>query len=436
MSNERDLSSIPAELFASWNFRWAVAGCAVSFLGDQLTLIALPWLILKLTGDPLALGTVLAVGTLPRVAFLLVGGALVDRHSPKKVLVITRCVNTGLMGALAALVFTGLLAPWMIYLFALATGLTSAFGYPAGNAILATTLPSHLLQTANSAVMGTGQAAALIGPALAGALIALCQGSGSSGIMDGRGLSLAFALDGLSFAFSGWTFWKIKNLASPEMPPEPKPMSREITAAIRDFWKDPPLRTLCLYSACVSFLLHGPVQVALPVLSNARLPGGAASFGLLMAAHGGGMLVGMGVAGAKPHWRLGTLGAMVLVGDALAGSALIPLGNIHFLWQGLTLLAPVGLVDGFIQVAVFTWIQRRISPQMLGRSMGLIMVMYMGLTPLSAAVTGALLRVVSPQAVFAGTGLLLVLAVAAGLCFTSLRALAEPVMVPSAEGEP
>src|SRR4051812_18615936 len=104
------------------NFRWLVTGGAISMMGDQFTLLALPWLVLQMTGDTRVLGLVLALVGVPRAVFILVGGALVDRYSPYRVLMLTKYVNTVLLGVLAALVFTGSAQLPVICAIALAIG--------------------------------------------------------------------------------------------------------------------------------------------------------------------------------------------------------------------------------------------------------------------------------------------------------------------------
>jgi MFS family permease len=91
-----------ARVLALRDFRLLFAGSATSLLGDQFALIATPWLVLKLTGDPLALGLVLALEGLPRAVFMLLGGAITDRLSPRLVMLIsdfTRLILTGLMAS-------------------------------------------------------------------------------------------------------------------------------------------------------------------------------------------------------------------------------------------------------------------------------------------------------------------------------------------------
>ncbi|MGH8399392.1 MAG: MFS transporter, partial [Gammaproteobacteria bacterium] len=113
-------------VFSNRNFNLLFGGSSISALGDQFTLVALPWLVLKLTGDPAALGIVLAVMALPRAVFMLIGGAVVDRMSPRRVLLGARAANAVCIAVLALLVLTGGIHMWMIYLLALGIGLSTA----------------------------------------------------------------------------------------------------------------------------------------------------------------------------------------------------------------------------------------------------------------------------------------------------------------------
>ncbi|MDE2461150.1 MAG: MFS transporter, partial [Gammaproteobacteria bacterium] len=111
-----------ASLFRNRNFTLLFGGSSISALGDQFTLVALPWLVLKLTDNPAALGIVLAVMAFPRAAFMLIGGAVVDRRSPRRVLLEARAVNAACIVILAVLVLAGSIHMWMIYLLALGIG--------------------------------------------------------------------------------------------------------------------------------------------------------------------------------------------------------------------------------------------------------------------------------------------------------------------------
>src|SRR6476469_6175442 len=154
-------------VFVIPNFRLLFAGSAISAIGDQFTLVALPWLVLKLTGDPAALGLMLAAMALPRAVFMLIGGAVVDRMSPRRVLLGARAVNALLVTLLAALVLAGLIQTWMIYAIALGIGLSTAFAYPAGSAILPQLVEPQQLQPTNALFMGVRQLSMIVGPLIA-----------------------------------------------------------------------------------------------------------------------------------------------------------------------------------------------------------------------------------------------------------------------------
>ncbi len=407
-------------LLANRNYRWLLGGGLISILGDQFTLVALPWLVLQLTGDSLALGLVLAVMSVPRAVFILVGGALVDRHSPRGVLMASKLVQFGLLGLLALTLWFDVLQMWMVYGFALGLGLATAFSYPAGSAILPRCLPTELLRPANGLLMSLGQAMGLLGPVLAGGLIA-AFGQHRQG--DAEGLAMAFGFDALSFAVSAWTVAQLRMnaIAVPAAGSKKPSLLADITEAMRAFWADVPLRSVCLYFAAIAFFVGGPIAVALPVLAQTQLPGGAASLGLLLAANGAGVLAGMTLSGMRPNWKLGTLGATMLVIDAVSGLAFLPFGHINAVWQGVAMLGALGVLLGFVRVAVFSWMQKRVPPAMLGRTMSLFLFIIMGLAPLASAAAGAALRVLDPAMLFMASGVALLAIVAVGALFTPIR---------------
>ncbi len=406
------------ELFGNANFRWLLGGGLLSMLGDQFTLLALPWLVMSLSNDPLVLGTVLALGSLPRALFILVGGALVDRHSPKTVLLLTKWINFGLLALLAGLTAHGGLTLPLVYALTLAIGLATAFSYPAGSAILPQAVPAALIQPANGVLMGARQLVLLLGPVLAGLLVT----GGGGPALQGQGLAMAFGFDAVSFAISAWTLSRVHT--APREAHDAQPVLGAIAESMRACWQDRELRALFLYFSAIAFFVGGPIQVALPVLAAERLPGGAAALGVMLAAHGLGALAGMAVSGLRPQWRLSTLGGTVLLIDAIAGAVFLLFGHVHTAWQGALLLLPLGALGGFVQVAVYSWLQRRIPPQMLGRSMALFMFIVMGLAPLASAAAGAALRVLDVTELFTAASLCLLAVVTLGALLTPIRQIA------------
>ncbi len=397
----------PASVFSNRNFNLLFGGSSLSALGDQFTLVALPWLVLKLTGDPAALGMVLAVMALPRAAFMLIGGAVVDRMSPRRVLLGARAINAACVMILAVLVLTGAIHMWMVYLLALAIGLSTAFAYPAGSAIMPQLVQPQQLRGANALFMGMRQLTMFVGPVLAGVIISVGADSHRHALADARGMGLAFSIDAVSFLFSLASLAMVR-IHSDRHPPQPiGGVLANVAAGVRNIWSDLPLRAFILYGAVVSVFVGGPIQVGLPVLANTRLDLGAASLGILMTANGGGILVGSFLSGVGTRLMHGRLGLMVLCIDSVVGLVLAALTLVHSTITGAVLLACIGVLSGIMQIALFTWIQQRVPQEMMGRTMSILLFTFMGLGPVSAAIAGVLLKVISLTALFASAGLIL-----------------------------
>lgn len=429
------LDNARAALFKDSNFRWMTGGAFLSMLGDQFTLIALPWLVLQMTGDTLVLGTVLALISIPRALFILIGGALVDRHSPKRVLMVSKYVNLVLLATLAGLVLAGMLTLWMVYALSLGIGLATAFSIPAGTAMMPHVVARSQLQAANGVNLGLRQLTMFLGPLAAGLLIALFGDAAASGTASGAeqaranatGIGLAFALDALSFAVSAWTLSKVQ--AHPSMlasaSAAPQPVWTSVLQGLAHFWRDHELRTCFLYWSAVALFIMGPIHIAIPVLASSTPQLGAAAFGTIVGAHGAGTLLGMVLSGMLPRMRIGSLGMTILVFDAIIGALFIPMGLITAVWQGAALMLAIGLLGGFMQVSVFTWIQQRVPPTLLGRAMSLFMFIFMGLAPISAAVTGWVMKSITLIQLFAASGGTLVLLTALALVLTPMRRVAD-----------
>jgi len=422
--NKQQSGNTGMPLLRDRNFFWLSAGSLISMIGDQFTLIALPWLVLKMTGDPLVLGTVLAVTSIPRALFILVGGALVDRHSPKQVLMLTKVVNTVLLGVLAALIFTDRLSLPLVYGLAFAIGLSTAFSIPAATSIMPHVVAREHLQRANAMMMGMRQLSFFIGPLLAGGLIALFGGTAGM-VEDAQGLGLAFGLDAFSFALSAWTLSQVALRARKDAAPSrTTSVWKSVGEGLAYCWNNRDLRICFTYWAAIALFITGPVQVAVPVLAD-QLGDSAAAFGLLAGAHGAGMLLGMIAIGVRPNLRFGSFGTTLLVIDGAIGVLFMPLGQIGATWQAGLLLLVIGALGGVVQVKVYTWLQQAATPALLGRTMALFMFIFLGIAPLSSALTGLLMRGITLPQLFAGCGALLVAIVAASFALTGMRAVSD-----------
>jgi MFS family permease len=412
-----------AALLRDPNFRWMMAGGTISMLGDQFTLIALPWLVLQMTHDPLALGLVLAVMGVPRAIFILIGGALVDRYSPKRVLMLTKYANAILLGLLSVLVLSNAMTMPIVYALALGIGLASAFSIPSGSSMLPNVVAPEYLHMANGIMMSTRVLTSLAGPLLAGVLIAF-SGHDAGAVADSRGLGIAFALDALTFIGTAWTLHQVQMHAG-AVRAAPEAVLRAVASGIAMVWRDQEMRAAFLYWGVISLVVGGTMQVAMPVLANSRL-GGAAALGLVMGGHAGGALLGMSLSSIKSGLRIGTLGTTLLAADAAAGLVLMLMGGVDTAWQATALMLVLGALSGFMQVAVFTWIQRRVPREMLGRTMSIFMFILLGLAPLAASATGWVMQYVTLAQLFVGAGAFLLVGAACAFALTPMRVMNDP----------
>ncbi len=412
-----------AALLREPNFRWMMSGGLISSLGDQFTMIALPWLVLTLTKSALTMGVVIALMSIPRALLILVGGALVDRYSPKSILMLSKIGNGTLLFVLAAMVLTDSISMPVVYVLAVGLGISSAFSIPSGTSMLPYVVAPAHVQMANGVSMGIRQLTMLAGPLLAALVFAVFGDGSGTGPGAARGIGIAFALDCFSFLFSAWTLSQVRLLHAPPRA-APEPMFRAIGAGVAMVWNDAALRVCMLYWGLGALVVGGTMQVALPVLAATRL-GGASQLGIIMGAHGVGSLAGMALTGVLGKLRIGTFGATLLAVDAVVGALLIGLSMVHTTWQAGAFMLLMGLLAGFMQVAVFTWIQQRVPRPMLGRAMSIFMFIFMGVAPLAAAGTGWLLQWASLTELFIGAGSFVLLAVALAWLFTPMARVSD-----------
>ncbi|HTX91422.1 MAG TPA: MFS transporter [Anaerolineales bacterium] len=419
------------KVLALRDFRLLFAGATTSMLGDQFALIATPWLVLKLTGDPLALGIVLALEGIPRAVFMLLGGAITDRFSPRIIMLISDFIRFILTALMALVVFTGTVQMWMLYAFGLAFGLVAGFSIPAGNSIVPMLVEAGDLQAGNSVMMGISQLVGFVGPTIAGILIGRYSQSP-------LGIGLAFAIDAVSFAVSAGCLWIMRGGGRHQAAAGAAPQENvwaSILAGVKYLWDDRPLRLMFIVITAVNFLFVGPLLVGIPVLANQRLPEGAVAFGLLMSAYSGGNLAGYLLAGALPRPSGKTMSAFLIVLLLVFGLVLGSFGFIRSTWVDFALMLLLGLGNGYISITLFTWMQVRTPREMLGRMMSMMMLSNTGLVPISQALSGAISRW-SLTALFAGAGALILLVAFLTAFQPELKTFSESMMAGTVDPKP
>ena len=414
----------PASPLRRRDFRLMWAGQAVSSLGDQFALVALPWLALVLTGSALALGGVLAVMAVPRAALMLVGGVYVDRLSPRRVMLLSNAVRLVAVTGLALIVLASDVSLPMVYLFALVFGVADAFFFPAQQAIIPALVEPDQIPAANAIAQGTTQLTVFAGPAVAGLLVAALGSTGSHPGLTGIGTALL--VDALSFVVSIVTLVLIRAGATPMA--DQDPVVQALKAGLTFVWRWPSLRFVVLFAMGINFFDVGPLYVGLPMIAYSRLPEGAAAYGTLMSALGGGSLLGMVAVATLPRPRPEIFGSFVLalvamMGIGVAAMALVSTTLVACLVAGL-----VGVVMGYANLTIISWAQQRIPRALMGRVFSLILLGSVALIPVSQVLAGALVQL-SLSGMLLGAGVLTTL-LALGVAATrDVRAIGlEPIL--------
>lgn len=400
---------------------WVTA--TISLLGDQLTFIALPWLVLKLTDSAGALGTVLALAAVPRAAFILLGGAMSDRMSPVVVLWLSNAVRAVLMLGLAYSVHTSAVDLTGVYFLALAFGLADAFMFPSSTALIPRLLGEDQLVQGNALFTISAQLTTVVGPVLAGVLIVFgADAVGAGDLDDGGGLVLVFLLDALTFLPPLFVLLWLPQNTRTTINAESETVWGSIYAGLRYCWASMPIRSLAILIATLSLIFRGPFLVGIPVYANDVSDFGATAVGIIFSVLGLGAVVGAVVAGVTEKVRDTMVGTLMLCSFLMVSLALIAMALTDNLWIVCAPIFVTGVVDGYSFVVLSAFVQRRTDPEFMGRVMSVLMFSNLGLIPISTAVAGFFIETGLGQVLLSTAAVLLVVSVV-GLSLPNVRRL-------------
>ena len=399
------------------DFRFLWFGEGVSLLGDQFHLVALAWLALDLTGSGLALGLVLSAAAIPRAALMLVGGAVTDRISPRRIMLISN-IGRGIVSViLTGLILLDMIEIGHLALIAAIFGLMDAFFYPAFMSIVPMLIKENELEAGNALLRSSARMASLIGPAPAGLII------------SSIGFATAFAFDSATFFIAAAALWLIKGgIRKPDDPKQDGIRSNRsdrmvatstaITEGIRYAWKDPVIRPIILIVAVIEFSFAGPFMVGIASMANETQTNGALAFGMLLSAWGGGALLGVLIAGSIPRPRY--RGRLMIGISAILGIGLGLIGVSPNLVFTAIIIFIMSIGSGFINIILLAWLQSRSQPGMIGRTTSLVMLASVGLAPLSYALAGVLVDL-NRSFMFMGAGALILVTTITCLANRTLR---------------
>jgi MFS family permease len=369
------------------NFRRYFTGQLVSISGNWMQTIAEIWLVLSLTDSGVAVGATTALQFLPMLIFGAWGGLIADRVPKRRLLLLTQGLHMIAPLTMLALALDGVLVPWMIFALVFLRGCVNSVDYPTRQAFVMEIVGSDRVVNAVNLNSVLIHSARVIGPALAGILIATV------------GVEPCFALNALSFAVM---IWALSGMDTSKLQPSEvaPPGSGAVRAGLRYVRREPALWIPLGLMAIVGTLGYN-FQVVLPLLARFTFDGGASAYAALVAAMALGAIVGALINGAR-----GSVTPMLLVGAATVFGALALLAaGAPTLGLELAALVPLGAATVTLAASVNSSLQLASEPSMRGRVMALYSIVFLGSTPIGGPLSGWLSESVDPRAALVMAGI-------------------------------
>jgi MFS family permease len=369
------------------NYRRYFAGQLISLSGTWMQTVAAVWVVLSLTDSGIAVGLTTALQFLPMLLFGAWGGLLADRIPKRRLLITTQALMTIPAVGLLVVTATGVVEPWMVYLGVFGFGLLNAIDNPARQSFVIEMVGTDRVVNAVSLNSVIVQAARIVGPAIAGIMIATV------------GVVPCFALNALTFV--------AMIIALVRMEPgrlHQAPVARRepgaIRAGLRYVARTPELALPLGLMALVGTLGFN-FQVVLPLLARFSFEGGAMVYGALVSA----MAVGS-IAGALITGHHGRTGPRLIAGAALAfGVSAVLAAAMPTLLLEIPLLVLLGGAAVTFAATINSSLQLAVAPEMRGRVMALYSVVFLGSTPIGAPLVGWLSEAYDPRVALLLAGL-------------------------------
>jgi MFS family permease len=385
------------------NYRRFFAGHAVSVIGTWMQRVAQDWLVLSLTGSGVALGVSTALQFGPMLALGLWGGTVVDRVDRRRLIIATQSVQAALAATLGILALTGAVRLWMVYALALVLGLVTVLDSPARQAFVGEMVePADYVnaQALNSTVHNAGR---LVGPAIAGILIAT------------SGVGLAFVVNAVSFVavLIGLVRMDVGTLRTVRNGGPRKGQARE---GLRYVMASPELRAVLLLVGVVA-LLGQNFRVVLPLLAQDTFHSGAEVYGYLTAALGLGAVLGALFSASK---ETATSWGLVLSCLAFGVVNLIAAAAPTLTAAYLAMVA-IGFVNIVLNTLGRAVLQLGSDQAMHGRVLALHGLVFLGSTPFGGPLLGWICEAYGARAGFVVAGVSAL--VVGGALLPRLRAL-------------
>src|SRR5579863_8256674 len=356
------------------NFQLFFAGQLISLVGTWMQTVAQSWLVYRMTNSAFLLGLVGFASQIPVFVMAPIGGIVADRHNRRRVVIATQTASMILAGVLAALTLSHVIQVWQIMVLASALGVVNAFDIPARQSFLIDMVGREDLMNAIALNSSMFNGARIIGPAVAGILVASI------------GEGWCFFANAVSYiaVIAGLLLMRIERPAKLATSGSPLENILEGFSYARHTG---PIRSILLLLGLVSFV-GMPYTVLMPVFADQILHGGARGLGILMCATGIGALLGAASLAA----RVGVRGLGRLIGFCSGGFglSLILFSFSKIFWLSTLFLLPVGFCMMVQMASSNTLIQTMVPDNLRGRILSVYSMMFMGMAPFGALSAGSI----------------------------------------------
>ncbi|MEH2363794.1 MFS transporter [Nostoc sp.] len=367
-------SQVMLRAFSSRNFRLYYAGQAISLIGTSMTQVATSWLVYRLTDSAWLLGLVGFASQIPTLVLIPLGGIVADRTNRHRILLVAQVLGMLQSLALTWLALSGIINVWQIALLGVLQGIINAFDIPTRQAFLPETVSKENLGNAIALYSSLVSVSVMLGPAIAGILIA-ATGSGACFLIDTISyIAVIIALLAMNLAPK-------KAVISTRKPLE------ELKTSFNYAFGFLPIRSVLIGSALVC-CVWGFYLALGPIFAKEILQGGPNTFGFLMTASSLGTLAG-GIYLTK-HSNVLESGKVLALGIGFMGISLIVFALSRMFWLSLLSLFAAGF--GFILqiIAGRTLLQLLVSDRNRGQITGLYVMASTGAVPIGNLIAGAL----------------------------------------------
>ena len=405
------------------NYQLFFGGQLISLIGTWMQMVAQSWLVYRLTGSAVMLGFVGFSSQIPVFLLAPVGGSAADRYNRRRILITTQTTAMLLAFLLAALTLTGLVHVWHVFALASLLGIVNAFDIPTRQAFVVDMVGKDDLINAIALNSSMINGARIVGPAVAGTLVATI---GEGWCFFANGVSYLAVIAGLL----------LMSIAIHVRVPLPGSALASIIEGFRYIKRTRPIRALLLLLGLVS-LTGMPYAVLMPIFADQILHRGARGLGLLMGATGFGALAGALTLAVKKGIR--GLGRWVALAALGFGVSLVLFSLSRSFWLSAVLLLPVGFCMIIEMASSNTLIQSLVSDELRGRVMAVYSMMFMGMAPFGSLLAGALASHLGAPATVALGGVACIVGAAIfGFHLPALRQEARQIIVALqvAGGEP